>query len=221
VARARGRPIDKNGRVQCIETLTASGSGRWGDHHTEFALSTVRRTWGSRLSDKSRSVETFLLSFQLRDHDADRRSFATTDERDAFLDASITDRSFGGDASSLLGGCRPWIENYLGDELGGVSFVMDYLRLEFQRGFSDFHVWPQVRAGDSRLDFGDPGYRDGLCGFIAHTVTFADIFLDDGLVIGFDAGELVVSPEQVRLAPWPEVVEGDGGGLWAAQAPFE
>ncbi len=98
---------------------------------------------------------------------------------------------------------------------------MDYLQLQFQRGVSNFYAWPQVRIGDSRLDFGDPGYRDALCGFITQTVTFADIFLDDGFVIGFDAGELVVSPEQVRSAPQPEVVEGNGGGLWAAEVPFD
>lgn len=207
--------------MDCTETLTASGRGRWGDHDTDFALSTVRRTWRSRWNEQSRSVDTFLLSFQLRDRDPDRRSFATAEEREAFLAASIGNRTLGGDTPSLLGGCRPWVENYVGDDLAGVWFVMDYLQLQFQRGVSNFYAWPQVRTGDSRLDFGDPGYRDGLCGFIAHTVTFADIFLDDGLVIGFDTGEVVVSPEQVRSAPEPEVVEGDGGGLWAAGAPFD
>jgi hypothetical protein len=213
--------IGENGNVDCTESLTASGRGRWGYHDTRFALSTVRRTWRSRWSERSRSVETFVLWFQLRDHDADRRSFATGEERQAFLDANIGDRATGGDASSPLGGCRPWFEDYVGDDLAGVWFVMDYLQLQFGRGVSNFYAWPEVRTGDSRLNFGDPGYRDGLCGFIAHSVTFADIFLDDGLVIGFDTGELVVSPEQVRSAPYPEVVDGDGGGLSAGEAPFD
>ena len=207
--------------MECIETLTASGRGRWGDHDARFALSTVRRTWRSRWSEESRAVDGFLLGFHLEGFAPDRRWFATAEERDAFLEASVTDRVPAKEDPSLLGCCRSWVEDFVGDDLAGVWFVMDYLKIQFQRGVTNFYAWPQVRTGDSRLDFADPGYRDGLCGFITHTVTFADIFLDDGLVIGFDVGELVISPDQVRSAPQPEVVEGNGGGLWAAEVPFD
>jgi hypothetical protein len=206
--------------MECIETLTTSGHGRWGDDDTAFALSTVRRTWRSRWSDTSRSVDTFVLTFDFRDYHG-QRSFPTAIEREAFLDSHIANRSVGGDASSLLKDCRPWVENYVGDDIVGVWFVMDYFQLQFQQGVTNFYAWPQVRTGESRLDFGDPGYRDGLCGFITHTVTFADIFLDDGLVIGFDIGELVVTPDQFRSAPDPEVVEFGAQGLGAREAPFD
>ena len=87
-------------------------------------------------------------------------------------------------------------------------------------GNTNFYVWPQVRIGNKRLGFGEPEYRDGLCSFIGQAVVGAEVFFDDGVVLQFELGELVVSPDQIRSHEFPEVIDGAGGGVWAPEAPW-
>ena len=50
----------------------------------------------------------------------------------------------------------------------------------------------------------------------------ADVHLDEGVVLSFSEGELVVTPEQIRSAPYPEVIEIErGGGIGAGDPPFD
>lgn len=113
------------------------------------------------------------------------------------------------------------MSSFVAERLEGVSFVADYLVLQFHGGNAFMYEWPQARTGDSVLQFGEAGYPDRLVGFIGLDVVSADLFLDDGLVLSFGDGELVVSAEQIRSASQPEVVEFGLGGLYEGQTPFD
>jgi hypothetical protein len=209
--------------VECAEKLTASGHGRWGDHRTDFALSTITRTWRARQGDGNRSLDAFRLTFWLDGGSPDRREFATASQRDAFLAASISQRETADlPAGALLLGCQSPVAAVIGDELAGVWFVMDYLQLQLQGGMATFYAWPTVRSGGDDLGFGQPGYRDALCSLIGQRVVDADVYLDEGVVLSFSQGELVVAPQQIRSAPYPEVIEIDrGSGIGAGDPPFD
>ena len=206
--------------MDCAEKLTASGHGRWGDHRTDFALSNISRTWRSRQGDDTRSLDAFRLTFWPDGGPPDRREFPTASQRDAFLAASISQRETADlPAEASLLGCQSLVAAVIGDELAGVWFVMDYLQLQFQSRMATFYSWPMVRSGGDHLEFGQPGYRDFLCSLIGQRVVDADVYLDEGVVLSFSEGELVVAPEQIRSGRHPEVIEIDREGWFGAGDP--
>lgn len=208
--------------MDCDETLTATGTGRWGDHTVRFALSRVRRTWHARHSDEVRSWDQARLTFQIEGMDVDMRTFDSEALRDEFVAQSISDRVDLEPSDVTLLGCRnDWGADLVGERLVGVRFVLDYLQLQFDGGISNLYVWPEIHLVGSVLRFGDATYRDALCAFIADEVKATDIFTDDGAVIVFGSGELVISPEAIRTHDQPEVFYGFGGFIEAGGLPFD
>jgi hypothetical protein len=90
------------------------------------------------------------------------------------------------------------------NELASVVFVMDYLQLDFGAARFTAYVWPTVAIGDVALQYGDPGYRDALCAFIAHKVSSTEESTEVGLAIRFGLGEIVTNPEPADLTG-PEI----------------
>lgn len=206
--------------MECEEILTGSGRGHWGDRSVRYALSTVRITWRARTGTGARSKERYRFTFQVDARPADLREFDTEAERSAMIARSIPDAIPWPDGAGLLQGCLPSVSALVGERLAGVWFVIDYVQLQFDDGITNFYAWPKVRRGEEEFDFGQPGYRDALCAFICERVTQADLFLDAGLVVSFGSGQLIVSPDQIRGAPQPEVVEGYAISIWAGQFPY-
>ena len=58
-------------------------------------------------------------------------------------------------------------------ELSAVTFVRDYLQLQFDGPFLNVYVWPIICLATKRLATGSPGYRDVLCGLIGQSVVAA------------------------------------------------
>jgi hypothetical protein len=76
-----------------------------------------------------------------------------------------------------------------------VSFVLDYINLQFDDAFLTALSLPWVRANNSKLAFGVAGYRDMLCERIGHQVNAASetekeirLAFDDGSVIAIPLG---------------------------------
>ncbi len=92
------------------------------------------------------------------------------------------------------------------EELGSVVFVMDYLQLDFSNARFTAYVWPAVATGEVLVRFGDRGYRDMLCAFIAHEVTSVEESAEAGLVIRFGLGEIVTNPAPTDVAG-PEIAQ--------------
>jgi hypothetical protein len=85
------------------------------------------------------------------------------------------------------------------DQLGSVTFVMDYVQLGFGNASFSAYVWPTVVIGDATLQLGDPGYRDAMCAFIGHSVTAAQESPAGGLLVRFALGDVVTNPEPTDM----------------------
>ncbi|GAB4070077.1 hypothetical protein GCM10028777_34130 [Angustibacter speluncae] len=96
------------------------------------------------------------------------------------------------------------LDRLIGSDLGSVVFVRDYLQLDLDAGRLTLLVWPVVVTGTGISRFGDPGYRDVLCSLIGHPVTSTTESSESGLVLRFEAGELVVRPAACELGG-PEI----------------
>ncbi len=68
-------------------------------------------------------------------------------------------------------------EMLLGEQLSSVTFVQDYLQLDFDGVQLTYNVWPSVLLAEAQSVFGATGYRDALCSLIAHVVS--DVAVDD------------------------------------------
>jgi hypothetical protein len=98
-----------------------------------------------------------------------------------------------------------------GEQLSAVTFVQDYVQLHFDGPMLTAITRPIVVAGDTSFSFGEPGYRDRLCGLIASRVTRAYVRPGDRLQIDFtERASLVVSlkPDAYRAAE--AVIFSDG-----------
>lgn len=65
---------------------------------------------------------------------------------------------------------REFLNNLIGEKLSSVTFVMDYLQLDFDGNQFTLYVWPVVNIGGKEYLFGEPSYRDILCSLITQVV---------------------------------------------------
>jgi hypothetical protein len=107
------------------------------------------------------------------------------------------------------------LDALLGQELGSVVFVKDYVQLDFGAARFSAYVWPTMRLGGVTTDFGDLGYRDALCAFITHQVVLVQESHETGLVIRFGLGEIVTNPAKTDLRG-PEIAQ-----LQVHEGPFQ
>jgi hypothetical protein len=111
---------------------------------------------------------------------------------------------------------------------GGIHCLRHGLRPDHVVGASvessdDVNVWPRIETFGEPRTYGEPGYRDALCGLIGRTVTAADESEADGLVLQFDTDRLVVNPEPFEVAG-PEIAllaMNDDEGTWTVWRPGE
>ena len=75
-----------------------------------------------------------------------------------------------------------------GQELASVTFVQDYLQLDFNGPVLTLYIWPEVFRPEGSYGFGEPGYRDMLCDEISGTVSAASYEDAIALEIGFESG---------------------------------
>jgi hypothetical protein len=115
------------------------------------------------------------------------------------------------------------LERLAGDRLSSIEFVADYAQLHSHGSSLSCFVWPEITIGDERpRAFGEDGYRDAFCAFIAHEVSRAEEADDAGLVLGFGLGVLTLKPKARDLVG-PEIAMLGAGrdGAWAIWRPGE
>ena len=94
----------------------------------------------------------------------------------------------------------------VGEYLSSVTFVMDYLQVDFCGSSFNFYNWPIIALIDRKLESGEPDYRNELCRLIGKTVKSIDVFLDTGLTFEFQGGEVMtVSLRAPAGSTLPEV----------------
>lgn len=107
------------------------------------------------------------------------------------------------------------LEQLKGRNLSAVTFVQDYLQLQFDGPFLNIFAWPRIMAPAVSVSFEMPGYRDGLCAQIGKTVGGVTVetgisfrlFFTDGSII-----EVSLSPN-VRKGPESIVFQDGEGGF--------
>lgn len=92
------------------------------------------------------------------------------------------------------------------ESLASVTFVHDYVQLDFGDARFTAYVWPSITISDVTLRFGDRGYRDALCAFITHEVTTVEESPEVGLSIRFGRGAIITNPEPGDL-DGPEIAQ--------------
>ncbi|MGD8455052.1 MAG: hypothetical protein PVF83_01615 [Anaerolineales bacterium] len=70
--------------------------------------------------------------------------------------------------------------------MSAVTFVMDYIQIQFNCHHLNAYGWPVVWIDDQRYDYGKTGYRDAICSLISKNVTRFEEYLDVGLVFEFN-----------------------------------
>ena len=113
---------------------------------------------------------------------------------------------------------KPILETLKGCELSAVTFVRDYVQLQFDGPFLNCFVLPRVTVSETTFSSDSPGYRDALCGQIGKTVAGAAVEDDVVFHIFFADGSLIEISLRPEDRPGPEAVELQDGnrgfGVW-------
>jgi hypothetical protein len=87
------------------------------------------------------------------------------------------------------------IGRIVGARLTSVQFVLDYLILGFdEKGALTTLVWPELRNHGTVVSFGEPSYRNDLCGLIHEHVVQAALDDDETINITFSGGANIRIP---------------------------
>jgi hypothetical protein len=79
-----------------------------------------------------------------------------------------------------------------GQELSAVEFVGDYLRLRFDGPMLTLYAWPHVLLPEFSIAYGEPEYRNWLCGQLNQIVSKASLEELSALTIEFE-NEIVIA----------------------------
>jgi hypothetical protein len=97
------------------------------------------------------------------------------------------------------------LEQIIGARLTSVCFVMDYVRLGFDKtGSLTFLVWPDIVDSQGvAISFGNSSFGDRLCNLIKQVVVDVQVVRDETMTIGFESGIKLL----VRLRDSPHLLE--------------
>ena len=74
--------------------------------------------------------------------------------------------------------------------LTSVDFVLDHLILGFDsKGALTIPVWPEVVTRETSNRFGEPGYRDAVCGFVGRDVGSVTVSKEETITISFGSSD--------------------------------
>ena len=97
------------------------------------------------------------------------------------------------------------LEELVGQTLGSVEFVQDYLQLRFDGPLLTLYEWPEVFREEGSYAFGEPEYRNVLCDLIADDVTAASLEEGEAMEVQFSSGASIRSSLRVEDISSPEV----------------
>jgi hypothetical protein len=83
------------------------------------------------------------------------------------------------------------ISAIVGEELTAVEFVQDYLQLRFDGPLLTLYAWPNVLLSEYSVAFGEPEYRNALCGQIGERVEEADLDEGNALTVKLENGTVL------------------------------
>ena len=79
------------------------------------------------------------------------------------------------------------LKQLIGEQLSSVEFVQDYLQLRFDGPcLTVYGRVHHVCSNQNSILWGQPGYRDALCGLIAHQIRKTEVLSDEKISLTFD-----------------------------------
>lgn len=176
-----------------VEIVTAKGEGIWGTQKYQVALRTRVRTYHDSLNQSCRKLQSYSFTFDAPSVSiSDSRSFQTEEKRRLFMADSFTELFM----EEIPEAKQQWkkvispVQSVLGRKLTAVSFVMDYLELEFPPYRFLIYNWPNLSVDGRTFRPAEEGYRDCLPAFVGKLLSGADEYLDKGLALEFSIGPL-------------------------------
>lgn len=82
------------------------------------------------------------------------------------------------------------LDSVVGEQLSSVTFVQNYVQLDFDGRRLTINEWPSVETGGEIVRFGEDGYRDALCSLIAKLVASVHVG-DEAIILSFVGGESI------------------------------
>lgn len=76
-------------------------------------------------------------------------------------------------------------KSIIGEQLGSVEFVQDYLHLHFDGPAIQYYIWPTVIIDGKLYNIQDLGYRDAICTIIANKVQSVNFVQNESLTLHF------------------------------------
>ena len=114
------------------------------------------------------------------------------------------------------------LSRLVGRNLSTVVFLRWYLQLTFDGPFLTCEAWPTVDIGEGAVSYGEAGYRDALCSFLAEPVVATQEETGRGLVIEFEHGTVRIHPSLDELeGPEIAMLSGFDDGKWMVWRPGE
>jgi hypothetical protein len=211
------------------EVVTSEGQGVWGGTNYEVRLLTSSRTYSDSSHQATKSVIHFVVEFGPKSR-SDRRLFNSEHARRAFIDASFTDLALTDVPESKRESRRvdSPLRTIVGEYLSSVTFVMDYLQMDFSGNRFNMYGWPVVTIRQKSLTHMEDGYKNAICSLIGETLTAIEEYFDSGLILQFENGTSVCLSLRVdKDFPSPEVAEFHGRSdkssiIWqAGEKPFD
>ena len=107
------------------------------------------------------------------------------------------------------------LQMLIGEQLSAVTFVQDYLQLQFDGPRLTVFPHPVVMLGEQTFHWGKPGFRDALCNTIAKKVTEIQVAYGDSIAIRFADGSMIKISLKDNGCLGGESVNFDAGGnVW-------
>lgn len=89
----------------------------------------------------------------------------------------------------------PDLSSILGLELTSVEFIQDHLALHFGEPVGGpvltFFTWPDVFREEGSYAYGEPEYRNVLCGVLTEDVTNATLEEGEAIEVEFESGVIL------------------------------
>ena len=102
-------------------------------------------------------------------------------------------------------------QQIVGEQLSGVTFVMDYLQLEFNPPpVINAYTPVTVSSGPKSCISGDDQFRNLLCEQITKIVKSVEVRADEAFIITFEDGSTISISLKPSDYPGPEAIEFHG-----------
>ena len=106
------------------------------------------------------------------------------------------------------------IEGLVGQSLSSVEFSQDFLELHFDGPTLTLYEWPEVFREEGSYAFGEPEYRNVLCGLISEDVSAASLVEGEAVEVQFENGASIrtsLRPEDVTTPEVGSLTSGEPG----------